>query len=40
VGAFVPFGRAFGLLGDLRLGVFFPTSGVALSLNISVALGL
>ncbi|HEX4478962.1 MAG TPA: hypothetical protein VH142_27955 [Polyangiaceae bacterium] len=40
VGAFVPFGRAFGLLGDLRLGVFFPTSGVALSLNISAALGL
>jgi len=40
VGGFVPFGRAFGLLADLRLGVFFPTSGVALSLNISAALGL
>lgn len=39
-GTFLPFGAASGLLADLRFSVFLPTSGFALSLGVSGALGL
>jgi hypothetical protein len=40
VGAFLPFGSAFGLLADLRFSVFFPSPGATLSLGVSGAFGL
>jgi len=39
-GAFLPFGRGAGLMGDLRVMALFPSPGAALSLGISGALGL
>ena len=38
-GLFVPFGAATALIADLRLSVFFPTSGLAVSLGAGVAFG-
>jgi hypothetical protein len=40
LGMFLPFGSASGLLADLRFIALFPTSGFALSLGLSGALGL
>lgn len=39
-GLFLPFGRRFGLLADLRLNGYFPTSGIGMSLGVQGAFGL
>lgn len=40
IGTFLPFGSASGLLADLRFSALFPTTGFAMSLGVSGALGL
>jgi hypothetical protein len=40
IGMFLPFGKAAGLIADLRVLQLFPSSGTAISLGISGALGL
>lgn len=40
IGTFLPFGSASGLMADLRFSMLFPSTGFAMSLGVSGALGL